>query len=166
MVWNVTKTNSWYILTSLVNKYPCILVSVCLKKPLCASPRHSNVSRELPLKQNKNNMWPLCTTKSIRRAELKGCSLSSLCCRFFTEIASDCETLDAGNHNLSFINDANVLALHRLLWNNQEKIGDYLSSSRYFLHAHLRRFWLTRVKRSVGLAVHRAFANLPSDLCS
>ncbi|XP_025089024.1 neurofibromin-like isoform X9 [Pomacea canaliculata] len=50
--------------------------------------------------------------------------------RFFTEIASDCETLDAGNHNLSFINDANVLALHRLLWNNQEKIGDYLSSSR------------------------------------
>ncbi|XP_041348224.1 neurofibromin-like isoform X2 [Gigantopelta aegis] len=50
--------------------------------------------------------------------------------RFFTEIASDCETLDAGNHSLSFINDANVLALHRLLWNNQEKIGDYLSSSR------------------------------------
>lgn len=54
------------------------------------------------------------------------------CFRFFTEIASDCETLDAGNHNLSFINDANVLALHRLLWNNQEKIGDYLSSSRWF----------------------------------
>ncbi|ESO97611.1 hypothetical protein LOTGIDRAFT_104331 [Lottia gigantea] len=50
--------------------------------------------------------------------------------RFFTEIASDCETLDTGNHSLSFINDANVLALHRLLWNNQEKIGDYLSSSR------------------------------------
>ena len=53
--------------------------------------------------------------------------------RFFTEIASDCETLDAGNHSLSFINDANVLALHRLLWNNQEKIGDYLSSSRCVL---------------------------------
>ncbi|XP_036370881.1 neurofibromin isoform X2 [Octopus sinensis] len=50
--------------------------------------------------------------------------------KFFKEIASDCETVDAGNHNLSFINDANVLALHRLLWNNQEKIGDYLSSSR------------------------------------
>lgn len=51
--------------------------------------------------------------------------------RFFTEIASDCEIFDPGNHSLSFINDANVIALHRLLWNNQEKIGDYLSSSRY-----------------------------------
>ncbi|XP_021368387.1 neurofibromin-like isoform X2 [Mizuhopecten yessoensis] len=50
--------------------------------------------------------------------------------RFFTEIASDCDIPDQGNHSLSFINDANVLALHRLLWNNQEKIGDYLSSSR------------------------------------
>lgn len=52
------------------------------------------------------------------------------CFRFFTEIASDVDIPDAGNHSLSFINDANVLALHRLLWNNQEKIGDYLSSSR------------------------------------
>lgn len=31
---------------------------------------------------------------------------------------------------MSFISDANVLALHRLLWINQERIGDYLSSSR------------------------------------
>ena len=31
---------------------------------------------------------------------------------------------------MAFISDANVLALHRLLWNHQEKIGDYLSSSR------------------------------------
>ena len=55
-----------------------------------------------------------------------------ICCpdRFFIEIASDCETLDTSNHSLSFISDANVLALHRLLWINQEKIGDYLSSSR------------------------------------
>ncbi|KAK2173204.1 hypothetical protein NP493_892g01057 [Ridgeia piscesae] len=50
--------------------------------------------------------------------------------RFFHEIASDCETIDTSNHSLSFISDANVLALHRLLWINQEKIGDYLSSSR------------------------------------
>jgi len=50
--------------------------------------------------------------------------------RFFIEIASDCETLDTSNHSLSFISDANVVALHRLLWINQEKIGDYLSSSR------------------------------------
>ena len=51
-------------------------------------------------------------------------------CRFFTEIASDCETVDSSGHSLSFISDANVLALHRLLWINQERIGDYLSSSR------------------------------------
>ena len=51
--------------------------------------------------------------------------------RFFIQIASDCESLDQGqSHSMSFISDANVLALHRLLWNHQEKIGDYLSSSR------------------------------------
>ncbi|RZF46610.1 hypothetical protein LSTR_LSTR002942 [Laodelphax striatellus] len=50
--------------------------------------------------------------------------------RFFIQIASDCETEDQGSHSMSFISDANVLALHRLLWNHQERIGDYLSSSR------------------------------------
>jgi len=51
--------------------------------------------------------------------------------RFFIQIASDCESTDhAQSHSMSFISDANVLALHRLLWNHQEKIGDYLSSSR------------------------------------
>ncbi|XP_049859509.1 neurofibromin isoform X2 [Schistocerca gregaria] len=50
--------------------------------------------------------------------------------RFFIQIASDCETVDQASHSMSFISDANVLALHRLLWNHQERIGDYLSSSR------------------------------------
>ncbi|XP_074045098.1 neurofibromin isoform X7 [Macrotis lagotis] len=50
--------------------------------------------------------------------------------RFFLDIASDCPVSDAINHSLSFISDGNVLALHRLLWNNQEKIGQYLSSNR------------------------------------
>ncbi|XP_037896099.1 neurofibromin isoform X1 [Glossina fuscipes] len=50
--------------------------------------------------------------------------------RFFIQIASDCETVDQASHSMSFISDANVLALHRLLWTHQEKIGDYLSSSR------------------------------------
>ena len=31
---------------------------------------------------------------------------------------------------MSYISDANILALHRLLWYHQEKIGDYLSSGR------------------------------------
>ncbi|GAB6033713.1 Neurofibromin 1 [Chamberlinius hualienensis] len=50
--------------------------------------------------------------------------------RFFVQIASDCETMDQVSHSMSFISDANVLALHRLLYNHQEKIGDYLTSSR------------------------------------
>ncbi|KAF4521106.1 hypothetical protein B566_EDAN009061 [Ephemera danica] len=50
--------------------------------------------------------------------------------RFFIQIASDCETVDQASHSMSFISDGNVLALHRLLWSHQERIGDYLSSSR------------------------------------
>ncbi|XP_065570505.1 neurofibromin-like isoform X3 [Artemia franciscana] len=50
--------------------------------------------------------------------------------RFFIQIASDYETADNSGHNMAFISDANVLALHRLLWNHQEKIGEYLTSSR------------------------------------
>ncbi|KAL2095360.1 hypothetical protein ACEWY4_010079 [Coilia grayii] len=50
--------------------------------------------------------------------------------KFFLNIASDCPASDSVNHSLSFISDGNVLALHRLLWNNQEKIGQYLSSNR------------------------------------
>ncbi|XP_065116708.1 neurofibromin isoform X2 [Paramisgurnus dabryanus] len=50
--------------------------------------------------------------------------------RFFLDIASDCPASDSLNHSLSFISDGNVLALHRLLWINQEKIGQYLSSNR------------------------------------
>lgn len=50
--------------------------------------------------------------------------------RFFIKIAYECETVDQPSHCMSFVSDANVLALHRLLWNHQERIGDYLSSSR------------------------------------
>lgn len=46
------------------------------------------------------------------------------------DIASDSPPSDSVNHSLSFISDGNVLALHRLLWNNQERIGQYLSSNR------------------------------------
>ncbi|OCT92368.1 hypothetical protein XELAEV_18015426mg [Xenopus laevis] len=50
--------------------------------------------------------------------------------RFFFDIANNCPPSDTVNHSLSFITDGNILALHRLLWNNQEKIGQYLSSNR------------------------------------
>uniref|UniRef100_A0A3Q2XZV9 Neurofibromin 1 n=1 Tax=Hippocampus comes TaxID=109280 RepID=A0A3Q2XZV9_HIPCM len=49
---------------------------------------------------------------------------------FFLDIASDSPPSDSVNHSLTFISDGNVLALHRLLWNNQERIGQYLSSNR------------------------------------
>ncbi|XP_075746616.1 neurofibromin isoform X3 [Rhipicephalus microplus] len=52
------------------------------------------------------------------------------CCRWVMQITSDCESVEPGSHSMSFVSDANVHALHRLLWNHQEKIGDYLSSSR------------------------------------
>ncbi len=44
-------------------------------------------------------------------------------------ISSDSFSAQYSN-NVNFISDANVLSLHRLLWYHQEKIGDYLSSSR------------------------------------
>ncbi|XP_049883616.1 neurofibromin isoform X3 [Pectinophora gossypiella] len=50
--------------------------------------------------------------------------------KFFIQIASDCESMEQQSHNLSFITDVYVVALHRLLWNHQERIGDYLSCSR------------------------------------
>ena len=50
--------------------------------------------------------------------------------RFFIHISSDVESTEHPSHQISFISDANVLALHRLLWYHQERIGDYLSSSR------------------------------------
>ncbi|CAF4101191.1 unnamed protein product, partial [Rotaria sp. Silwood2] len=39
-------------------------------------------------------------------------------------------TIPSPTYPMSYISDANVLALHRLLWYHQEKIGDYLSSGR------------------------------------
>ncbi|XP_014223009.1 neurofibromin isoform X2 [Trichogramma pretiosum] len=60
--------------------------------------------------------------------------------RFFIQIASDCETVEQTNHPMSFVSDANVLALHRLLWNHQERIGDYLSSSRDYKSVGRRPF--------------------------
>lgn len=57
--------------------------------------------------------------------------------RFFIQIASDCETVDQTSHSMSFISDANVLALHRLLWTHQEKIGKYI-----FIGVTKRFVWL------------------------
>ncbi|XP_077511291.1 neurofibromin 1 isoform X3 [Amblyomma americanum] len=62
-----------------------------------------------------------------RRSGTRHCLLSSL---WVMQITSDCESVEPGSHSMSFVSDANVHALHRLLWNHQEKIGDYLSSSR------------------------------------
>ena len=52
--------------------------------------------------------------------DIASCELDTTSEQFATQYAN----------NVSFISDANVLSLHRLLWFHQEKIGDYLSSSR------------------------------------
>ncbi|XP_071848474.1 neurofibromin-like isoform X2 [Apostichopus japonicus] len=49
---------------------------------------------------------------------------------FFHEIASDNTLPDTTNTSTAFILESNILALHRLLWNHQEKMGAFLSSSR------------------------------------
>lgn len=53
--------------------------------------------------------------------------------RFFIQIASDCETVDQGSHSMSYLSDVNALALHRLLWTHQEKIGEW-----YFIGCRCR----------------------------
>jgi neurofibromin 1 len=41
------------------------------------------------------------------------------CRRFFVQITMDVNNEDQPPHTISFISDANVLALHRLLWTHQ-----------------------------------------------
>ncbi|XP_071790650.1 neurofibromin-like isoform X1 [Asterias amurensis] len=51
--------------------------------------------------------------------------------RFFEDIASETHMNDiVSQSSPTFTSDSNVVALHRLLWNHQEKMGDFLSSSR------------------------------------
>jgi neurofibromin 1 len=52
--------------------------------------------------------------------DISSCDLDINSEQFLTQYAN----------NVNFISDTNVLSLHRLLWHHQEKIGDYLSSSR------------------------------------
>lgn len=50
--------------------------------------------------------------------------------KFFEKISLTCEKIEHNQYPKSFVSDANVLTLHRLLWNHQEKMRDYLTSSR------------------------------------
>nr|XP_039272479.1 neurofibromin-like [Styela clava] len=53
------------------------------------------------------------------------------CQQFFMKISSPESPSGEGVfHTMPLISDTNVAALHRLLWNNQEKIGEYLARSR------------------------------------
>jgi neurofibromin 1 len=49
---------------------------------------------------------------------------------FIIDVTSKNLDISSELYLTQFISDANVLTLHRLLWLHQEKIGDYLSSSR------------------------------------
>ncbi|XP_071946540.1 neurofibromin-like [Antedon mediterranea] len=50
--------------------------------------------------------------------------------QFFMKIASDCKSGGCMSPTVSFITEVNIYSLHRLLWLNQEKMGDFLTSSR------------------------------------
>ncbi|XP_020288690.1 neurofibromin isoform X3 [Pseudomyrmex gracilis] len=50
--------------------------------------------------------------------------------KFFEKISLTCDKIEHNQYPKSFVSDANVLTLHRLLWNHQEKMRDYLTSSR------------------------------------
>ncbi|XP_076800619.1 neurofibromin-like isoform X2 [Clavelina lepadiformis] len=54
-----------------------------------------------------------------------------ICQQFFMQISTpECSSSENIVHNTSYMNDTNVAALHRLLWNDQEKIGKFLAKSR------------------------------------
>ncbi|XP_033102144.1 neurofibromin-like [Anneissia japonica] len=50
--------------------------------------------------------------------------------QFFMKIASDCKSGGCMSPTVSYITEVNIYSLHRLLWLNQEKMGDFLTSSR------------------------------------
>nr|XP_002121778.4 neurofibromin [Ciona intestinalis] len=55
-----------------------------------------------------------------------------VCQQFFMQISTpECASVESSGQSTSFMNDTNVSALHRLLWNDQEKIGRYLAKSRW-----------------------------------
>jgi len=45
----------------------------------------------------------------------------------------ECSSIENVVHNTTYVNDTNVAALHRLLWNDQKKIGMFLAKSRLVL---------------------------------
>lgn len=48
------------------------------------------------------------------------------------DIGDNVSCIESQSGISSFISDAIINSLHRLLWFNQEKIGEFLSSSRYY----------------------------------
>jgi hypothetical protein len=49
--------------------------------------------------------------------------------RYFEKISLHRPSLKGENRDVySFVSDANILSLHRMLWNSQEKIGLYMAA--------------------------------------
>ena len=62
-------------------------------------------------------------------SDIASCSLDTASEQFAAQYGGTANNSTTHN-NVLLISDSNVLSLHRLLWHHQEKIGDYLSSSR------------------------------------
>ncbi|XP_071499783.1 neurofibromin-like [Diadema antillarum] len=100
----------------IVNKKPSLKVQRGLK---LVSKIMQNVANQVQFKEIHMMHFNEFLDNNAKRAS-----------QFFRDIASDCHTIENVSHAPSYISDANVLALHRLLWNHQEKMGAFLSSSR------------------------------------
>ena len=53
--------------------------------------------------------------------------------RFFRAIATEVDDSETSGQMQCYFSDSTSVALHRLLWAYEEKIGEFLASSRYVL---------------------------------
>ncbi|XP_048582480.1 neurofibromin-like isoform X2 [Nematostella vectensis] len=52
--------------------------------------------------------------------------------KFLESVSTDCSSLPSESASYSFLSDGSVFSLHKLLWDNQEKIGTYLATRREY----------------------------------
>ena len=65
--------------------------------------------------------------------------------RFFVQIStSESASNETTSHKPVYVDDSNITALHRLLWNEQNNIGNFLAKNRYTTlpNIHKKKFLL------------------------
>lgn len=72
--------------------------------------------------------------------------------RFFANITLNVDVADPHGHAISFVSEAQVNALHRLLWSYQDEITNYFTATR--MHGTLSRRFATLLAQ-IGPPEHR-----------